>query len=166
MSLPDSRITICLHRGTGAISRLIRWQTRSEYSHASMILGSGLFIEAREFIGVRALQSLTAPAGEEVDLFHVEMSATQMEEAADFALAQLGKPYDYTMVARFVSRRDASRASSGKWFCSELVYASLQVAGVSLLRDTQPWEVSPGLLARSPLLRPYRLNVVPHPLAA
>lgn len=152
-------LTICLHRGTSLIGRLIRWQTRSAYSHASIVTPDGWFIEAREGIGVRALsllpnQPIPAAKGEQVDKFHIEATHAQVRAIVAFARAQTGKPYDYTMVARFVSRRAESRASAGKWFCSELVYAALQAAGLEPLRATQPWEVSPGLLARSPLLQP------------
>jgi uncharacterized protein YycO len=108
---------------------------------------------------VRQLPKLTVAPGEAVDLFLVDgLTETQEEDVAWFLFQQLGKPYDWTMVARFVTRRDESRASSGKWFCSELVYAAFKQAGVPLLRATEPWEVSPGLLAKSPLLRPYQME--------
>jgi hypothetical protein len=42
--------------------------------------------------------------------------------ARAFLTAQLGKPHDYTMVARFITRRQESRRTSGKWFCSELTF--------------------------------------------
>lgn len=155
MTLP---LTICLHRGSSLIGKLIRWQTRSEYSHASMVLPDGLFVEAREGIGVRALPRLTKAAGETVDMFSISITETQASEIAAFAKEQLGKPYDYAMVARFVSRRHESRSSRGKWFCSELVFAACKQAGVNLLRATDPWEVSPGMLARSPLLVPVRIS--------
>lgn len=149
-------IIITLHAGTGLISRLIRWQTRSRYSHAGIILPDGRFAEAREDTGVRIERRFIRWSGEQVDMFAVTVSPEQAQAVDDFIAAQEGKPYDYTMVARFVSRRGASRSQSGKWFCSELVFAALQHAGVHLLRDTQPWEVSPGMLARSPLLSPCR----------
>lgn len=153
------RLIINLHRGTSFIGRLIRWQSRSVYSHASMILPGGVFIESREGIGVQCRflsgPSAEVPAakGELVDQFTLEATAAQVAHIEDFAKAQVGKKYDYTMVARFVSRRGPSRRQSGKWFCSELVFAALERAGLDLLRDTQPWEVSPGLLSKSPLLK-------------
>lgn len=159
MPTPRTALTICLHRGTSFIGRAIRWQTRGAYSHASMILPDGLFVEAREFIGVRALHRLTIANGEKVDTFRVHVTDTQRDDIAAFVKEQLGKPYDYTMVLRFLSRRQAARDESGKWFCSELVFAALQQAGVVLLRDTQPWEVSPAMLARSPLLEPIAQNI-------
>lgn len=150
-----AHLTVCLHRGSGIVSRLIQWQTRSPYSHASLMLRSGMGVESREGHGVRWVndwRNLRA-AGDAVDMFTIRLTDRQAQAVEVFALEQTGKSYDWTMVARFLTRRQASRTESGKWFCSELVFAAFQQAGVELLRDTQPWEVSPGLLARSPLLQ-------------
>lgn len=152
-------IIINLHRGTSIIGRLIRWQSRSVYSHASMILPGGVFIESREGVGVHCRfladgDPVPAAKGETVDQFVIPTTPQQAQQMEAFAKAQVGKKYDYTMVARFVSRRGASRRHSDKWFCSELVYAAAQKAGIKLLRATEPWEVSPGLLSKSPKLIP------------
>ena len=143
---------IALHRGTGFIARAIRWQTRSVYSHASVLLEeSEMVIEAREFQGVRVVMwNDVVASGEVVDLFRVrDISAEQEKVVREFLWEQMGKGYDYTMVARFVSRRQEERASSGKWFCSELVFAALAKAGVKLLERIEAWEVSPGVLRLS-----------------
>lgn len=150
-------VYIALHQAPGLIARLIRWQTRSEYSHASLVfMNDGemdCVIEAREGHGVRCLEGLHAKPGELIDVCRVEMTEAQAQEIFEFALAQVGKSYDWTMVARFVTRRQEARSSTGRWFCSELVYAAFLQANINLLRRTEPWEVSPGLLARSPLLK-------------
>jgi uncharacterized protein YycO len=159
MTINPPTVIVALHRSAGWIGRLIRWQTRSDYSHASILFYGLGVIESREFHGVRRLPALEAGPGEVIDTFSVTLTPTQAAEIRDFALRQVGKPYDYTMVARFITRRQESRSTSGKWFCSELVFAAFQKAGVSLLRDTQPWEVSPGLLAKSPLLQPLDLHL-------
>lgn len=118
----------------------------------------GIVIEAVEGVGVRAQFGIHDDYhGIEVDVFDVKgVTAEGVKAARDFAFAQIGKRYDYTMVARFVTRRQESRKSSGKWFCSELVFASVCKAGLDLFRATEPWEVSPGLLARSPFLALHR----------
>lgn len=164
------------------VGRLIRWQTRSEYSHAALVFSRELLshiddlaplqkqfeggvevnhelthklvtIEAREFRGVRLTEGVVKAIGANVDLFSVRgLGLDHLVLAWEFAKAQLGKDYDYTMVARFISRRQESRSTSDKWFCSELAFAAIRKAGIELLRGTEPWEVSPGLLARSPLL--------------
>ena len=145
---------IGLHGGKSLISALIRWQTRSPYSHASITGEDGRVIEAREGRGVISSARLVPAKGETVELFRVDgLTAAQRQTIWDFAVDQIGKRYDYTMVARFLSRRQESRKSRGRWFCSELVFAAFAQGGVNLLERTQPWEVSPGMLARSPLLR-------------
>jgi len=143
---------VALHRGEGWIAKAIRWQTRSVYSHASFLLeDSGVVIEAREFEGVRTVRwDEVVASGEHVDLFRVKGLSTEAEVVVlQFLWEQMGKPYDYTMVARFVSRRQEERESSGKWFCSELVFAALAKAGVKLLERIEAWEVSPGVLRLS-----------------
>lgn len=144
---------IALHKGKGFIGRCIQWQTRSVYSHASIVFDElgGEVVESREFKGVRWLSALEP--GEDADLYRVELTADQAQTIRAFLFAQLGKPYDYTMVLRFISRRQASRKESGKWFCSELVFAAFQKSGINLLSRVEPWAVSPGLLALSPLLK-------------
>lgn len=152
---------IALHKGRGFIGRLIQWQTRSVYSHASVVLRGldGPVIESREFQGVRELPQLDL-VSEDVDLFSALTRASEREMVRAFLYRQVGKPYDYSMVARFISRRQASRRESGRWFCSELVFAAFLHAGIRLLDRIEPWAVSPGLLALSPLLRQVSIQEV------
>src|SRR5688572_30038297 len=124
---------VVLFKGKGLVSRLIRWQTRSEYSHAALLLEDGTLIESREGKGVQAIANWQRP--ENAVLFEVKgLQEEWARGAREFLSAQIGKKYDWLMVARFVSRRQEKRSTSGKWFCSELVFAALQKAGVALLR--------------------------------
>lgn len=145
---------IALHQGKGTVSSLIKWQSRGKYSHASLLFSDGTQIEAREGKGVRHLPHLTGGTPhEKIDLFEVAITQEQEEQVRWYATEQLGKDYDWTMVLRFISRRQATRKSKGKWFCSELVFAAFQSAGVELFARTEPWEVSPSMLSKSPLLK-------------
>lgn len=139
------------------MSNLIRWQTRSEYSHVSIINYGGILIEALQGHGVIRNRALAdVQAREDVDVVFVDVPDVSVLIAADTWLQeQIGKGYDYTMVARFVTRQKETRKSSGKWFCSELAFQYAKEAGVDLLRDTEAWEVSPGLFAKSPRLTLY-----------
>jgi uncharacterized protein YycO len=158
-------VLAALHRGGSWIGKLIEWQTRSHYSHAALVFPSREFapsnpevlegcevVESREFHGVRVTDGIVREPGTAVDLFRVAATDRQAFEVREFARRQIGKPYDYTMVARFISRRGESIHSKQNWFCSELVFAAFLHAGLALLRDTAPWEVSPGLLSKSPFL--------------
>lgn len=119
-----------------------------------------MIYEAREFHPVRKWRAVEDPdelskmLGSRFDVFDIPTGPAQDTLILRFLEAQLGKKYDYTMVIRFITREQETRASSGKWFCSELVFAAFLAAGIALLARTEAWEVCPGLLARSPSAKP------------
>jgi len=149
------KILLCRGKG-GLIAKAIQWQTRSPYSHASILDQAGYVYEAaaRGVVKVDTKGWTWEDAVKhwgEIEVLDVPVSQGQHADILAFLEAQLGKGYDYTMVLRFITRKQESRASTGKWFCSELVFAAFHHAGLDLLRRTEPWEVSPGLLSRTPL---------------
>lgn len=200
---------IALYQGKSAISRLIRWQTRSQYSHAAFLLDDGSVIEAwqpcvREITpprhsceerGIyaasalstkdasdisRALARITvkrpegrAPsgprtstfnpqplpalsrqhtAGTTVDIFKfiVPLTADENRQLEFLARRDVGTPYDYRGIIRFLTRQRDGR--SRRLFCSEQVFARCQQIGRPLLDRTEAWRVPPDWLARSPRL--------------
>jgi uncharacterized protein YycO len=146
---------IALFKGSGIIATLIRWQSRSSYAHAAVIDENGVVYEALT-TGVRSAQLWTTDhTRSDYDLFEVETTPEQNDMMRSFLWRQLGKRYDFTMVLRFLTREQETRNSTGKWFCSELVFAAFAYAGIKLFERTEPWEVSPGMLARTPLARVY-----------
>lgn len=79
-------------------------------------------------------------------------------EIAAWALAQVGKGYDYRGIAGFLARKDLDNAD--KFFCSELVSAAFWKPGIPLLRRL-PHAVAPGDLRDSPLLRLFAMLWTP-----
>jgi len=145
-------IYVALFRGRSLVSRLIRWQTRSCYSHAALARfedGQLVVLEAWHVGGVACgLVDERHTAGTQIDLF--EAAGLDGSIAWDNARETLGQSYDWLGVLRFVSRR-SHRRKARRWFCSEHVMVFARLAGANLL--TGPAEnVSPGMLARSPLL--------------
>ena len=71
-------VKIALVRGTGWMSRLIQWQTRSEYSHAALVVpdvGNGLLVvEAWQKSGVRVYRPTRREREEQMDFFSVEVT--------------------------------------------------------------------------------------------
>lgn len=145
-------VKIILFKGMGTIASLIKWQSRSEYSHAAILFEDGVLYEAREFEGVRKLLSTAVDYGQAI-AFGVP-AETNVASVRAFMERQLGKRYDYGSILRFITRQQQHRTDSGRWFCSELVFAAVQKGGVDLLSRVEPWAVSPGLLTLSPLLKP------------
>ena len=132
------------------IARLICYYTRGIYSHAALIIG-GVLYESREFKGVISREP-EAVDPLNFDDFYVDVNEQQIEQMTTFAEKQLKKSYDYTMVVRFITKQKQSKASIGKWFCSELVFAILKKAGIRLL-NCQAWEVTPVDLSQSSFLK-------------
>ncbi|MEQ1862015.1 MAG: hypothetical protein ABMA13_19015 [Chthoniobacteraceae bacterium] len=147
---------LLLHNGPGVISRLIKWQTAGACNHASILFADGTVFESREFKGVvrTHLAELRAACIREprlrIDIFRTAYGLCE-EKARWFCEAELGCPYDYLGVSRFLTRHRGR--SNRAWFCSEFAFAAFRNAGLDLLARTESWEVSPALLHRSPLLR-------------
>ena len=157
-------VQVALFKGRSLISRLIRWQTRSEYSHAALWLPeTEEVIEAWHRGGVRRgpIHNVHTP-GTEVDIFSVDLPLARSYEEPlldqyedrmmQFATKQVGGRYSFRSVFRFLSRRSAEHRP-GIWFCSELVTRAFRIGGASLLERIPSEHVSPALLSYSPLLK-------------
>jgi uncharacterized protein YycO len=146
------KILLCQNKGL--IGALIRWQTRGGFSHAAVYLDGCIYESNPGGVRKHDVRGQTWAEVEKdrgsITVVDVPVAPTQENDIRNFLEAQLGKGYDYTMVVRFVTRQQESRESTGKWFCSELVFAAFLKAGIDLLGRTEPWEVSPGLLSRTP----------------
>jgi len=148
-------VQVALFHGHGFVSWAIRWQTRSFWSHAALVesAGSDTIIEAWTS-GVRKKELKN---WDNVQRYNITgITSKQSKDAWAFAEAQVGKPYDFSGVARFVSRR--AHPPNRKWFCSELVFAALEKSGVQLLSRIPASNVSPVMLCLSPVLTAYKLN--------
>jgi len=145
-------IVIVLHRGNGLISRAIMWQTRGRYSHASVIFPDGWHFEAREGKGVQWHKKFEPNKGDVCEFFQIPITEAQLERMIAFANRERGAKYDWRSVFAFLTRTTPSSSHADKWFCSEIVVALLADAGIRLFRATEPWEVDPDMLARSPVL--------------
>ena len=142
---------IALYKGTSILSRLIRWRTWSEYSHAAWVFPDGSVIEAWKGGVTHAPSILAGHAPDtEVHLFTLDLTTEQRWAIQDFLIAQIGKPYDYAGILGFLT---ASKTENpGRWFCSELIFAACKSARIELLRRVPAWKVPPGLLAYAPAL--------------
>lgn len=144
---------VALYKGISPLSRMIRFRTWSEYSHASLYVPRSGEFESWIPNGVRNVSPIGSghTPGTQVDLFAVTVTPSQEGKILHFLQEQVGKKYDYRGVLGFLSRRDRAQ-NQDRWFCSELVFAACQAGGIDLLARIQPHRVSPDMLALSPLL--------------
>lgn len=142
---------ILLYQGKSFVSKLIKWQTRSKYSHVAIELKSGQVIEAWHKGGVQLRDNINQghKKGTHIDCFKVTKRVNQ-QLVEDFLLQQIAMKYDYMGVARFVSRRD--QPANNKWFCSELALTALSLAGADIL-NINPSHASPRDVSISPYLK-------------
>lgn len=138
------------YRGKSLISKAIRFQTRSDYSHVALETSTGQVYEAWHIGGVRKNRSFRDghQEGTEVDVFTSIIPVDEVQ-AMQFLDKQVGKDYDYRSVLRFLTRREAPE--DGKWFCSELVMVVFNLFGTPLLH-LEPWAASPRDVCISPIL--------------
>jgi uncharacterized protein YycO len=142
---------ILLYQGRSLVSKAIRKQTDSIYSHAAVRMRDGSIIEAWQGVGVRQMKTVMDghTPGTPVTVFHID--GEYEEDAVEaFLLKQVGKKYDYLSVARFITRWE--RPSNDKWFCSELVVAAFRKGGLDLLNGPAA-KISPRDVSLSPLLQ-------------
>ena len=148
---------IGLYKGTSPISRIIRWRTWSDYSHAAWLEETEPYkyevYEAWQNGGVQHHQdyhSSNHKPGTLIDLFRVDMTMDQHFRAIGFLKCEIGKKYDFRGVLKFITRTGGQ--DQGAWFCSELIMAACLWVDCPLLCRVEPWKVDPGMLRLSPKL--------------
>lgn len=131
------------------VSYAIRAGTVSSVSHAMLYVGDGHVVEAVGS-GVRRVPVATALSGAILAVAYRRsgITSSQARAVADFAVRHVGRPYNYAGAARHAVRithpilsriADAIARGAGlrrdeaaSFFCSELVYAAFEAAGVPL----------------------------------
>lgn len=117
----------------GMYNRLVRWWTRSPYSHVELVFSTGMAASSSfEDGGVRFKRIEFDP-----ERWDFTTLPPHMETAAITWFEQhLGQSYDLVGNLHFIVSPVPQR--KGKWFCSEAVAAALGVAA--------PWRYSPATL--------------------
>ena len=131
-------IVVFQRRAPGLLSKLIRWWTRSEFSHCEVLFGR-IMVSAVEGVGVRSL------------VVTEDLSAAQWEvvtppkhddrDAYLWAISEQGCKYDWLGIL-FCQIFKFGRQHKDRWFCSEFCTAALQHAG--LFTQVRPYRYSPG----------------------
>jgi uncharacterized protein YycO len=173
-------IRLAAFQGKSLISRIIRAVTYSEYSHLGMEFAADMEVGGSRYVrcinrgsvieawkgGVKLSSSISErhTPGTAVDLFEFKtpLSRHEAERMAIFLLSQIGKPYDYLNVARFlpIVRMILPRPGPASTiyrrkhlFCSELCVEACRAVGRDIIMRCPAWQVPPRDAPRSPLLR-------------
>lgn len=142
---------VLMYQGKSWLSRAIRFQTRSDYSHAAIELDDGTVIEAWASAGVVHRKSGYREGhtkGTRVHVYAIK-GTLDKDRVEKFLKDRVGKKYDWWSVLRFISHTPASE--NDKWFCSELVLTALAHGFVALLYGSYS-EMSPRDVPMSTLI--------------
>jgi hypothetical protein len=116
------------------MGQAIEWFTQGNVGHVDAVLPDGSLLGAQNMDGLgdqpAGVQIRPADYGNMTNKIRVRLSATdgQADTFWSFLTAQIGKPYDISAIEAFVVGRDWHDADS--WFCSELIAAALEHAGI------------------------------------
>ena len=164
---------IILSTTAAGVSGAIRFATGSDVSHAMLYVGQGGQVVDATSAGVRLrpLAEALSDASLAVAFRYPGLSSDQRQIIADKAAEYIGRPYNYWGIVRqarfqvhrtlcdalpdaaasacrnFAGRVDLGRGNSSEFFCSELIVAAYQAAGVPIT-DTPPIWSSPDDLAQ------------------
>ncbi len=153
---------VLLFRGTSAVSRIIRWGSRSPYSHAGLAAWWGdrliVFQAVSRGAQVVPVSSAVDAYDGQVDWWAPKADITlDPEELLNHAVTMLGRAYAFSGVLRLMWRmavrrfrglRDAKDAPK-ELFCSQYVSYCYRKAGVDLVLHADDASTSPGDLATS-----------------
>lgn len=126
-------IRLSFVQGRGLGSALIRWKGAGSFSHVDAVRDDGWLVGARFDTHGKIPPGVQArPPDYETWKLRVvfEIPATAEQTAAfwGFINAQMGKPYDWLAIISFAIRRNWRTEDA--WFCSELIAAALEYAGI------------------------------------
>ncbi len=100
---------------TSIIDKFVRWAGKTKYSHIGICVSEHYYISAR-WNGI----SLLPIPNLKYDLFIVKgIREKDIEKIIDFAMAWLGKEYDFLGLIGCATKLPLNRP--GKFFCSELM---------------------------------------------
>lgn len=150
---------ILAYRGLSWISKAIRWQTRSKYSHIGIELNDGSVIEAWHIGGVKRNKTFRTVHSKKtkVDVFEITGQYDE-KKVLEFLTMQIGHKYDFRSIVRFITRK--SSHISPNWFCSELANEAFRKGGLDLLSRISSSHISPRDIGVSPMLRLIETKIV------
>ena len=153
---------IVTFEGTSLVSKTIGWFTRSGgISHCGVLDDrTNVYYDAKEGVGVRRIEGrIPGFKGQKVTIFKFITPIDEWSYKAGilFLEDQVGKPYDYRSVFKFLTRRDGTDID--KWFCSEYVARWAEIVK-RRLQNKEFWKVSPYDVYSSPIIYPFEEKIL------
>ena len=122
---------------------LIRWWTRSPYSHCELLFDDGVMFSSHIAQHGTRFWTPGILSANVWDVYHIPTTLEEDIRVRAFCGSELGCSYDWIgiLFSQFIRLQ---REHPRKWFCSEICAAALQKVG--LLTGAKPCTFSPGKL--------------------
>lgn len=118
-------------RGDGLAGAIVRWATWSSYGHVGFkFTDTGKVLDATPQYGVSLRDAVD---DEYTEYWRILAPTRVLDGAAQWALSQRGKPYDWTAIYGFAFRQDWHEDT--KFFCSELTEGAMDYMHWPLVRS-------------------------------
>ena len=144
-------------RGIG--SGLIRWLTDGQVSHVDLVIPKnmcvgGIYLQKDWLLGARSKGGVQQRPPNYAKFTFVRrlcVEVPDIDAAYAFAAAQIGKPYAPKVIwDMFLHRQRPFTLDQKDWICDELNYAIVAAAGVQLLGEANPRNITPQVEMESP----------------
>lgn len=132
------------------IGPLVQAYSRSWIIHVDMVLDDGRLLGATPGGGVR-VRPWTMPG--RFARYTVAVSPDQKAAILAYAMAQVGKPYDFVNLFGF-ALKSGEGSGDRAFICGELEIKAMRAGGVDLAPGKNAEQVTPAQIAKSPLLTP------------
>lgn len=145
------KVTIAFYKGEGdVLNKIVRWWTKSKYSHAEMILNdqeTWISISPKLLSKIDSTRKFFA-SNAEWDFIPLEVNEEQYQTILDFFKETRGSRYDWIgmLFSQFLPFRIKTE---NRWYCSEWIAYALRIACVVDWRTIKIYErkdLSPGVL--------------------
>jgi hypothetical protein len=157
---------ILLYKGTGFVSHLIQFGTKSPYSHVAVVVDPAIFLgiesNTGHQAGVRAID-LRKISADQVDVFRIKPAFSfDATKIISFLVEHLGAKFDHLGVTWLGVLKGVSLLTAFKfqpynqfqkskdYFCSELCYEAFHAGGIDIVPEVGQADItSPGDIAKS-----------------
>lgn len=135
------KLVLCTHHGFSAW--FLRFAMWSKWSHSAVYDEERCCVYDSTFLngGVKKWRADEFFANNPISILRpIDVPPERIAEARNWLEAQLGKPYDWTALLGFISRREWQQDDA--WFCSELSETFRTLFGIPRFRYGA-WLITP-----------------------
>jgi len=145
------KITIAFYKGKGSIlNKVVRWWTKSRYSHAELILPDGV-----TWIGISPVMRSKIESKKKLlvetwnwEYIDITVNNDQVATILEFFDETRGQGYDWVgmLLSQFLPCKIKHRA---RWYCSEWISYALRIACIidwKIIKIYDRKDLSPGVL--------------------